>query len=85
MKNNFIKTSKSLNGEKNKNVLKILCENKDQLIESEYLNDLNTQNNVLENMMEIIILKLLNTNCGLLPNKIRQNVNSKEYIESLSK
>lgn len=85
MKNTFIKTSKSLNGEKNKNVLKILCENKDQLIESEYLNDLNTQNNVLENMMEIIILKLLNTNCGLLPNKIRQNVNSKEYIESLSK
>ena len=85
MENTFIKTSKSLNGEKNKQVLKIMCENKDRLMESEYLNDLNTQNTVLENLMEIIILKLLNTNCGLLPNKIRQNVNSKEYIESLSK
>lgn len=85
LENSLIKTSKDLNGKKNEEVIKILYENKDQLMKSEYLNNLDTQNIVLENLIEIILLKLLDTNCGLLPNKLRKNVNSKEYLKSLSK
>ena len=83
--NSFKKTNKRLNGEKNKIILKILYENKNQIINSEYLKDLNTQDIVLENLMEVILLKLLDINCGLLSNKLRPNIDSKEYIKSLSK
>lgn len=83
--NSFKKTNKRLNGEKNKIIFEILYENKNQIINSEYLKDLNTQDIVLENLMEVILLKLLDINCGLLSNKLRPNIDSKEYIKSLSK
>lgn len=77
-------TNKSCNGEINEKIIGILCENKNIIINSRYIKDLNTQNRVIENLMEVILLKLLNTNCKLLYNKLRPHINSKEYIKSLS-
>lgn len=62
----------------------IINSTKGKIFSKENYIEYDIQNIVLENFIEVILLKLLDTDCGLLSNKLRQNVNSKNYIESLS-
>lgn len=84
--NSYNKTKDGLNGDKNLKILEILSKNKEKIISSEKINDLELQNTVLEDLMEIILLKYFNTDCGLLLQEPeRKAINSKEYVKLFTK
>lgn len=84
--NTYNKTKNALNGDKNKRILEILSKNKGKIISSEKINDLELQNTVLEDLMEIILLKYFNPDCGLLLQEPeRKAINSKEYVKLFTK
>ena len=75
-----------LNNSENVEIFEILENNKNMLVNSYFLSDLKTQNIVLENLMDIILLKLLSTDSQLILYLQKQkSINSKEYIELFSK